>query len=39
MIWRSAILAMVRGWREGGPPVPLAEVEAARVYSPARRAR
>ena len=31
MIWRSAILTMVRGVAWGGPPVPLAELRAARV--------
>ncbi|MDE2795904.1 MAG: hypothetical protein OXL34_13875 [Gemmatimonadota bacterium] len=39
MIWRSAILTMVRGVAWGGPPVPLAELKAARVYRPAGRAR
>ena len=31
MLWRSAILTMVRGVVWGGPPVPLAELRKARV--------
>ena len=31
MIWRSAIVTMARGVEWGGPPVPLAELKAARV--------